>query len=91
MGLQKYRADRAKETMPNGAIPWYSDWQFGPSLALIRDCPIDGTDMRRTVYIQGDADTFFSQPAACKIKGKTVRGSVINDGDVGLIFCGYKV
>ena len=75
MGLQKYRADETGLTCPNGAIPVYSRWMFGPSLALIRNCPCsDG--IRRTVYIQGEPDTFFSQPAAVSIRGKRVRGFV---------------
>ena len=80
MGLQKYRADKAGETQANGATPYYAMWMGGPSLALIRDCPTPwGT---RTVYIRGEADTYFSIPAACAVRGVTVRGFVTSqDGD----------
>ena len=83
MSLQKYRADKASETMPNGATPVYAQWIGGPSLALIRDCPLENLagDMRRTVYITGEPDTWFSQPAACRIAGCTVRGYVTSNDD----------
>ena len=74
MGLQKYRADFAAETQSNGASPWYAQWMGGPSLALIRNCPTMWGP--RTVYIRGDDDTFFSIPAACRVRGVTVRGFV---------------
>ena len=35
---------------------------------------------RRTAYITGDADTFFSTPARVKVAGKTVSGFVCNAG-----------
>ena len=88
MGIQKYRADRAGETMPNGAIPYYANWMYGPSLALIRNCPLENLagDMRRTVYITGEPGTWFSQPAACRLAGCTVRGYVTSDDNGGLAF-----
>jgi hypothetical protein len=77
MGLQKYRADVSGEPDENGAVPFYSKWMGGPSLALIRNCPVDTVGIEpRTVYITSEPDTFFTQPAACKVKGKTVRGYV---------------
>ncbi len=80
MGLQKYRADVAGEKQINGAIPYYSNWMGGPTLALIRNCP---TNMGpRTVYIRGEADTWFSIPAACRYKGKTITG-YITTNDAG--------
>ncbi len=72
MGLQRYRADEPHDPYSDGAVPWYTRWIGGPSLALIRNCK---TPMgRRTVYITGEPDTFFSQPAAIKFKGRDVRG-----------------
>jgi hypothetical protein len=70
--LQKFRADEAGELCKNGAVPWYTRWMGGPSLALIRNCPTPFGP--RTVYIQGEPDTFFSVPAACSRKGKRVMG-----------------
>lgn len=79
MGLQKYRADQAGEKQTNGAIPWFTNWMGGPTLALIRNCPTNYGP--RTVYIRGEADTWFSIPAACRYKGKTITGYITtNDG-----------
>jgi hypothetical protein len=72
MGLQKYRADKSGTPCKNGAIPYYTHWIGGPSLALIRNCPTPHGP--RTVYVSGEPDTFFSQPAACRVRGKDVRG-----------------
>jgi hypothetical protein len=78
--LQKYRADVAGETCENGAQPWFARWMGGPSLALIRNCPTPYG--ARTVYIRSEPDTFFSQPAACRVKGKDIRGFITcNDGN----------
>ena len=84
MGLQKYRADRA-EPQADGSIHYYADWMGGPSLAKIANCRMDGSDLRRMVYVTGEPDTWFSQPAACKVKGETVRGYLTGD-DAGMIF-----
>jgi hypothetical protein len=78
--LQKYRADVAGETCENGAVPWFTKWMGGPSLALIRNCPTPYG--ARTVYIKSEPDTFFSQPAACRVKGKDIRGFITcNEGN----------
>ena len=84
MGLQKYRADIKGEPQANGAVPFYTKWIGGPSLALVRNCPIRNTVLDegvspRTVYVTGEPDTFFSQPAACKYKGRTLRGYLTSD------------
>ena len=86
MGLQKYRADMAGETQTNGATPFYTVWMGGPSLALIRNCPTPWG--ARTVYVRGEADTFFSIPAACSVKGHTVRGFITQD-DGCYVFAAY--
>lgn len=87
MGLQKYRADKAEPALPNGGIPHYTNWMGGPSLALIRNCPVENSTPR-TVYVTAEPDSFFSQPAACKIKGRDVRGFIMSD-DSGFTFHGY--
>lgn len=77
MGLQKYRADEPGEKQTNGATPFYTKWMGGPTLALVRECPIENRAIApRTVYIRGEADTMFSLPAACRFKGKTITGYV---------------
>lgn len=90
MGLQKYRADQAGAKQSNGAIPWYSNWMGGPSLALIYNCPIANSTLTpRTVYVRGEADTFFSIPAACRYKGKTIRGYITTDDNKEYVFRPY--
>jgi hypothetical protein len=83
MSLQKYRADTQGDTCPNGATPWFSRWLGGPSLAKIANCPT--TDLRlsrRTVYVTGEADTWFSIPAACAYKGHRIVGWIgCEDGE----------
>lgn len=93
MGLQKYRNDLVGEPYPNGSVSCYAKWIGGPSLALIRNCPVETRIPEpsiepRTVYIQGEPDSYFSQPAACKYKGKTLRGyiSFSTDGKTGPVF-----
>ena len=84
---QKYRAD-IFEMQSDGARVWSAKWMGGPSLAKIEHCRLEGLvgEMRRTVYITGDADTFFSIPAVCKIAGCRVRGYVTGDDDGNLVF-----
>ena len=74
MGLQKLRADMADAPAKNGAIAWFTRWIGGPTLALIRNCPTPFGP--RTVYIQGEPDTFFSVPAACTFRKRTIHGYV---------------
>lgn len=85
--MQKYRADRS-ETQADGASVWYADWIGGPTLAKIENCSLANLagDMRRTVYITGEPDTFFSIPAVCSLAGCRVRGYVTGDGDGCLVF-----
>jgi hypothetical protein len=78
-----YRADISR-TQNDGAVLWFSKWVGGPSLAKIDNCrlaKLEG-DMRATVFITGECDTFFSQPAVISFRGKRVRGYVTNaDGN----------
>lgn len=91
MGLQKYRADEAGAKQTNGGTPWYTKWVGGPSLALVRDCKIENVNLSpRTVYVRGEADTYFSIPAACTYKGKTIRGYITTDDAGEYIFRAYK-
>jgi hypothetical protein len=78
--MQKYRAD-SKRRQYDGATLWFADWIGGPSLSKITNCRLDNLagDMRRTVYITGEPDTWYSQPAVCKIQGCRVRGYVTCD------------
>jgi hypothetical protein len=74
MGLQKFRADEKDAPCANGAVMWYARWMGGPSLSKIENCPTPFGP--RTVYIRAEPDTFFSQPAACSFKGRTVHGFI---------------
>ena len=84
--MQKYRADTSR-LQDDGAILWFAEWMGGSSLAKIENCRLNLAegDWRRTVYITGEPDTFFSQPAVCKIRGCRVKGYVTGDDD-GLMF-----
>lgn len=91
MGLQKYRADQKGDKQKNGATPWYTHWLGGPSLALVRDCPIENTTISpRVVYVRGEAYTFSALPAACRYRGKTITGYITTDDDGEYIFRAHK-
>lgn len=83
--MQKYRADKAR-AQSDGATLWYAHWLGGPSLAKIQNCRIDGTTLRRSVYITGEPDTWFSIPAATRVKGRYISGYVTADADGLYIF-----
>lgn len=89
MGLQKYRADKAGDKQKNGGTPWYTHWIGGPTLALVRECKIENAAEAispRTVYIRGEADTYFSIPAACTYKKKTITGYLTTDDNQEYVF-----
>lgn len=85
--MQKYRADKSAK-QADGATLWHAEWMGGPTLAKIDNCRLENLqgDMRRTVYITGEADTWFSIPAVCKIADCRVRGYVTNDDAGNAIF-----
>ena len=67
----------------NGAIGWRPGGPMdylGP-YAKVQNCPIDGTDLRRTAYATAYADTWFSVPAWTIYKGRYVGGFFTSDGD----------
>ena len=86
MPVQKYRADTSKP-QADGATLWFANWIGGPTLAKIQNCRIDGTDKRLTVYVTGEPDTYFSQPAATRVRGRYVSGYVTGDDSGNLYFC----
>ena len=84
--MQKYRAD-VSEKQEDGSTLWFAQWMGGHTLAKIDNCRLHlAGDMRRTVYITGEPDTFFSQPAICKIQGCRVKGYVTTDDDGIMMF-----
>jgi hypothetical protein len=91
--MQKYRAD-VPRPQNDGSVIWYANWMGGPTLAKIENCRLENLEgePRRTVYITGEADTFFSIPAATRYLGKYVKGYVTGDEDGNLVFrhCYYS-
>lgn len=89
MGLQKFQATSKGEPMPNGGVPYSSGhpWQV---LSLIKNCIVERVTkpLRTTVYATGHADTAFSIPAACTIKGKYI-GGYITGTEEGMVFRPY--
>lgn len=73
--MQKYRAD-VSEAQADGAIVWSARWMGGPTVSKVDNCRLENLsgNMRRTVYVTGEPDTWFSIPAACKIAGCRVKG-----------------
>lgn len=72
---------------PNGAIGWRPGGPMdclGP-YAKVQNCPIRGTEERRTCYATGYADTAFSVPARCTYRGRTIRG-FFTHGEDGIVF-----
>jgi len=51
---------------------------LGP-FAKVVDCPIHGTDLRRTVYATGYPDTYFSIPAMTRVRGRYIGGFLTCD------------
>ncbi len=83
----RYRSDESHK-QPDGSVAWYAKWMGGPSLAKIENCQLANLsgDMRRTVTITGEPDTWFSQPAICSIAGIKVKGYVTGDDNGNLVF-----
>lgn len=91
MSDQKYRAD-VSEKQADGATVWHAVWMGGRSLAKITNCRLDNLQggMRATVYATGEADTFFSIPAVCRLMGARVTGYITNeDGNLVFRHCYY--
>lgn len=79
-----FRLDREGPPQPNGAVPVYTDWNHGPSLAAVRNCVVyTGCDLelRRSARITAEHDTCFSQPAFITVHGKRVTGFVTGAAD----------
>lgn len=79
---------REKFTFPNGAVGWRPGGPFdclGP-WAKVNNCPIHGTELRRTAYATGYADTYFSIPAVTRYKGRRITGYLTTNSDGGAEF-----
>lgn len=88
MAQKFYASNTDTLTHPNGAIGHRTGGAFdclGP-YAKVRNCPIEGTDLRLTCYATSYADTWFSVPACTRHKGKHIRG-YFTQRDDGVVFC----
>lgn len=70
---QRYRADESRQEKGD-VVAWYARWMGGLTLAKLVNCPTPHG--RRTVYITGEPDTYFTIPATCRVQGRTVKGYV---------------
>lgn len=77
-----------QRTWSNGAVGYGQGGPFdclGPYVK-VTNCPIDGTELRRTCYATGYPDTFFSVPAYTRYKGRYVSGFFTFDSDDNIKF-----
>ena len=72
----------------NGSIAFRTPFPFA-ALSKIKNCPVKGTELRRTASITGQPDTYFSIPARIKYKEKMISGFVSCD-DEGYYFVPYQ-
>lgn len=86
MPIQRFYASNDTFTWPDGAIGHRTGAGpfdcLGP-YAKVRNCRIEGTDRRVTAYATGYADTAFSTPAACKVRGRYVGGFFAKANEIG--------
>jgi hypothetical protein len=86
---QKFHARPGTEfEFANGAIGMGPGGPFdclGP-YAKVKNCPVEGFDIRVTAYASGYADTMFSVPANTRIRGKYVSGYfTLDDGAIRFV------
>lgn len=84
MSGQRFYANPAtRRVEPNGAVSFAPGGPFDcvGYCAKIHNCPIHGTALRRTCYATGYADTYFSVPAVCTVKGRRVVGYLTTNED----------
>jgi hypothetical protein len=83
MGLAKYRSDFADQPQKDGAVVCHSRWMGGTPISRVDNCRLANMagDMRATVYVQGEPDTYFSIPAKCYLRGVVVNGYLTSDDD----------
>lgn len=85
MGQVFYADPNSAFEFKNGAIGYRNGLPFdclGP-YAKVKNCPIQGTDIRLTCYASSHADTFFSVPANTRYRGKHIKGFfTIEDGNI---------
>lgn len=71
----------------NGGIPEYENDLGRKTLVRVRSCVIENREISpRTVYVRGNPDMWFSTPASCRVKGKTITGYLTGDDNGELVF-----
>lgn len=88
---QRFYASNDTMTWPNGAVGHRPGGPFdclGP-YAKVRNCPIEGTELRLTAYATAHPDTFFSVPAATRRRGRYI-GGFFTQRDDGVVFVPYE-
>jgi hypothetical protein len=79
MASLKFRVD-TEEVNEHGQTVGYTRWMGGPTLARIIGAVCDD-NQRRTAYITGEPDTFFSVPARVNVGKRSVSGWLgVDDG-----------
>jgi hypothetical protein len=84
MSGQRFYANPAtKDTARNGAVSYGPGGPFDclGSWSKVVNCPIVGTTLRRTCYATGYADTYFSVPAVCTVRGRRIVGYLTTTDD----------
>ena len=86
MKLQKYRSDVA-HVQPDRAVYHHTVWLGGPSLAKITNCRVESLagEPRTTVYVTGEAVTWFSLPCKMRYLGKVLNCYLTNDENGNLV------
>jgi hypothetical protein len=72
MASLKFRVD-AEEENEHGQTIGRTHWIGGPSLARVKGAVCDD-GQRRTAYVTGEPDTFFSIPARVNVGKRSVSG-----------------
>lgn len=87
MSLLKYRADE-KHAKLDGSVQWFVHWMGGATLSKIANCRWESLngEPRVTAYVQGEPDTFYSQPAKAHYLGRVVNGYLTGDGEGNIVF-----
>lgn len=66
----------------------FGGWGYSRLVKVVGALCEDG--VRRTAFVTGEPDTFFSVPARVSAKGKTVSGFLTCDSDGDYRFIAYK-
>jgi len=79
MASLKFRVD-AEEVNEHGQTVGHTHWMGGPTLARIIGAVCDD-GKRRTAYVTGEPDTFFSLPARVNVGKRSISGWLgVDDG-----------